>query len=143
MLFHITGSSGTGKTTLGKKLEQIPNTIVIDTDNIDDSNALEILSNKKYEHFFKNEKTINGFWQMLEQKDLDKLFEILEQNKNKNIILVGLTIYPPPETAVIGYCIDDDSTSNYFQLNQKTLKDICSNCVELQDLLEKETNKFN
>lgn len=142
MLFHITGPSGAGKTTLGKKLENIENTIVIDTDEIDDTNALEILSNPKYEHFYKNEKTTEGFWKMLEQKNLDKLFEILEQNKNKNIILVGLTIFPPPETAVIGYSIDIDSTTNFFQLNTRTLESICENCSDLTNLLKNEKNKF-
>lgn len=44
MLFHISGPNGSGKTTLGKKLESIPDTIIIDTDEIDDINALEILS---------------------------------------------------------------------------------------------------
>ena len=50
--YVLAGKSGSGKTTLGKKLTSIPNTFVIDTDEIDDSNALEILSDKKYKHFF-------------------------------------------------------------------------------------------
>ena len=142
MIIHILGKPGTGKTTLGKRLSKLPNTVVIDTDDIDDSNAFEILSNSKYEYFFKNENTIGGFWKMLEQHNLDKLFEILEQNKNKHVIIVGLTIFPPQETAVIGYSIDIDSTTNYFQINKRTLNDICTNCKDLTELFEKEKNKL-
>ena len=46
MIIHICGASGSGKTTLGVKLSKITNTIVIDTDNIDDPNGLKII--KKY-----------------------------------------------------------------------------------------------
>ena len=142
MLFHITGPSGSGKSTLGKKLKNLSNTIVIDTDEIDDFNAQEILSNEKYQNFFSSEKTIGGFWKMLEQKNLDKLLELFEKNKGKNIILVGMTIYPPQETNVYGYSIDIGSNDNYFQINTRTLEEICSNCIDLKDLFSKEKNKF-
>lgn len=142
MLFHITGPSGSGKTTLGNKLSKIPNTIIIDTDEIDDSNAMDIISDPKFNELFKNENTINGFFQILEQRNLEKLGEILEANKNSNIIIVGMTIYPPGETAVQGYSIDISSDANYYQLNTRTLDSICSNCVDLKDLMEKEKNKY-
>jgi len=142
MLFHITGPSGSGKTTLGKKLKKLSNTIVIDTDEIDDINGLEILSNEKYQDFFLNEKTISGFWKMLQQKNLDKLLELFEKNKGTNIILVGMTIYPPSETNTHGYSIDINSNNNYFQINKRTLGDICSNCIDLADLFDREKNKF-
>jgi adenylate kinase family enzyme len=34
-IYHIDGSSGAGKSTLGRRLAALPNTIVIDTDDID------------------------------------------------------------------------------------------------------------
>lgn len=142
MLFHITGPTGSGKTTLGNKLSKIPNTIIIDTDEIDDSNAMDIILDPKFNELFKNENTINGFFQILEQRNLEKLGEILETNKNSNIIIVGMTIFPPGETAVQGYSIDISADDNYYQLNTRTLDTICSNCVDLKDLMEKETNKY-
>jgi len=142
MLFHITGPTGSGKTTLGNKLSKIPNTIIIDTDEIDDTNAMDIILDPKFNELFKNENTINGFFQILEQRNLEKLGEILETNKNSNIIIVGMTIFPPGETAVQGYSIDISADDNYYQLNTRTLDTICSNCVDLKDLMEKETNKY-
>lgn len=142
MLFHITGPSGSGKTTLGNQLLKIPNTVIIDTDDIDDSNAMDIITDPKFNELFKNENGINHFFQVLEQKNMEKLGKILETNKNSNIIIVGTNIYPPAETAVQGYSIDISSDANYYQLNKLTLDAICSNCIELKDLLEKETNKY-
>ena len=141
MLFHITGPSGSGKTTIGKKLQNISNTFVIDTDDIDDSNALEILSDPKYKHLFSNENSIDGFWKMLEQKNLDSLLELLEKNKGKNIIIVGMTIYPPGETDVHGYSIDISSDDIFYQVNKRNLGEICSNSTEINELFEKEKNK--
>ena len=142
MLFHITGPAGSGKTTLGNKLSKIPNTVIIDTDEIDDANAMDIINDPQFNKLFKNENTVDEFFQILEQKNIEKLGEILKENKNSNIIIVGITIYPPGETAVQGYSIDISADSNYFQLNNRTLDSICSNCVDLKDLMEKEPNKY-
>lgn len=142
MLFHITGPSGSGKTTLGNKLSKIPNTIIIDTDEIDDTNAMDIIMDPKYKELFKNENTINGFFNILEQRNMEELGKILESNKKSNIIIVGMTVYPPKETNVIGYSIDISVDDNYYQLNKRTLDSICSNCIELKDLLETRTSKY-
>lgn len=142
MLFHITGPTGSGKTTLGNKLSKIPNTVIIDTDEIDDTNAMDIITDLKYNDLFKNENTVNHFFKLLEQRNSEKLGELLEKNKNSNIIIVGMTIYPPSETGVQGYSIDISADANYYQLNKRTLDSICSNCVELKDLLEKEESKY-
>jgi DNA integrity scanning protein DisA with diadenylate cyclase activity len=79
---------------------------------------------------------------MLEQKNGDRLLELLDKNKGKNIIIVGMTLYPPAETGVKGYSIDISSDNIFYQINKKTLSDICSNCNELTELLEKEKNKY-
>jgi hypothetical protein len=142
MLFHITGPSGSGKTTLGNKLSKIPNTVIIDTDEIDDTNAMDIITDPKYNDLFKNENTVNQFFKLLEQRNSEKLGKLLEKNKGSNIIIVGMTIYPPVETGVQGYSIDISADANYYQLNNRTLDTICSNCVELKDLLEKEPSKY-
>ena len=56
MILHIVGPSGSGKTTLGNKIRKsLKNVIVIDTDDIDDPNALKLL--KKYS-FNSNDKKI-------------------------------------------------------------------------------------
>lgn len=142
MLFHITGPTGSGKTTLGNKLSKIPNTVIIDTDEIDDTNAMEIIGDSKFNELFKNESTVNHFFKLLEQKNSEKLGELLELNKGSNIIIVGMTIYPPGETGVQGYSIDISSDANYYQLNKRTLDSICSNCVEIKNLFEKEKSKY-
>lgn len=142
MLFHITGPAGSGKTTLGEKLAKIPNTVIIDTDEIDDSNAMEIIEDPKFDELFKNESSIEGFFILLERRNMEKLSQILESNKGSNIIIVGMTIYPPGETAVHGYSIDLNSDANYYQLNKRTLDTICSNCVDLNDLIVNEPNKY-
>jgi hypothetical protein len=142
MLFHICGPSRSGKTTLGKKLESISNTFVIDTDEIDEANALEILYEPKYKHFFTNDNTIDGFWKMLDQKNIDKISELIIKNKDKNIIIVGMTIYPPAETDVKRYSIDISTNDNYYEINKRSLNQICSNCTELNKLFENEKNKF-
>jgi len=59
MIIHITGVSGSGKTSLGNKLrDTLKNIVVIDTDDIDDKNATDIVENKKYNSYFceKNEQ---------------------------------------------------------------------------------------
>jgi len=142
MLFHITGPAGSGKTTLGNKLSKIPNIVIIDTDEIDDQNAMDIITDLKYNELFKNENTVDGFFKILEQRNSEKLGKILESNKGSNIIIVGMTIYPPSETGVQGYSIDISADANYYQLNKRTLESICSNCVELKDLLENEKSKY-
>jgi hypothetical protein len=142
MLFHITGPSGSGKTTLGEKLSKIPNTIIIDTDEIDDSNAMSIIENPAYKDFFKDEKATEKFWKMLEQKNMEKLGTLLKKNKDLHIIIVGMTIYPPGETNVQGYSIDISSDLNYYILNKRTLETICKNSKDLSNLLEKNKNKY-
>lgn len=142
MLFHISGTSGSGKTTIGKQLENIKNTVVIDTDDIDDKNALKILSDPQFTYLFENSKTINGFWNILDKKNNDTLLELLEKNKDKNIILVGMTVYPPSETGVIGYSINVSDDEIFYRTNKTELNTLCSNCKELKDLFDKEKNKY-
>lgn len=142
MLFHITGPAGSGKTTLGNKLSKIPNTVIIDTDEIDDSNAMDIILDPEYNKLFKNENTVNGFFKLLEQRNMEKLGKILESNKGSNIIIVGMTIYPPSETCVQGYSIDISTDASYYQLNKRTLDTIYSNYEELKDLFKNEKSKY-
>lgn len=142
MLFHITGSAGSGKTTLGKKLSSLPNTIVLDTDDIYDTNAIELLNDPTYDKIFENNVKVQGFWKIVEKKNYDDLYELLKNNKNKNIIMVGMTIYPPPETDVIGYTIDIDSNDLFYQLNKRTIETICTNCIDITKLFEEEKNKY-
>lgn len=60
----------------------------------------------------------------------------------KNIIIVGMTVYPPAETGVHGYSIDISSDNIFYQINKRSLSEICSNSNELTKLLENEKNKY-
>lgn len=144
MLFHITGPSGSGKTTLGHKLSKInfPNTKIIDTDEIDDQNAMEIIENSEFKDFFTNENTMKKFWKMLDQKNIETISKLFEEYKDSNIIIVGMTIFPPEETNVQGYSIDISPDIYFHQLNKRTLKSICTNCEAIKDLLDKSENQF-
>ena len=142
MLFHITGPAGSGKTTVGVKLSGLSNTVIIDTDEIDDSNAIEIIENPENSKLFSSEETVNGFWNLLEQKNTERLAVLLEKNKGKNIIIVGMNVYPPGETDVHGYSINFESDNVYAQLNTWALESICSNCSELKNLFIEEKNKY-
>ena len=82
------------------------------------------------------------FYRILDKKNLEKLSKILEANKNSNIIIVGMTIFPPEESAVQGYSIDISIDDFYYQLNLSNIESICSNCGDLKDLIKKEPNKY-
>ena len=103
---------------------------------------MEIISNPECSKLFVSEETVGEFFNLLERKNMERLGMLLEKNKDKNIIIVGMTIYPPGETAVLGYSIAIESDNLYTQLNTRTLDTICSNSDELKNLLVEEKNKF-
>jgi len=136
MIFHILGPSGSGKTTLGKKLaKKCKNTIVLDTDDIDDENALKLL--KKYDVSIKKEQK-----QFLkERKSLNKieLDKFLEKNKNKNIIFVGFDFGGMEKISKLAdhkFSIKIDHDILFRQYNLRTLDYITKNKKEIKSLLE-------
>jgi len=84
MIIHISGPSGSGKTTLGNKIAKISNTIVIDTDDIDDPNSIKII--KKYSfNTKKDEKIFTAFFK--------KMFIFHENVFHEKIILNSYKIF--------------------------------------------------
>ena len=47
MIIHIGGPSGSGKSTLGSMIAKNKRFIVVESDDIDDANALKIINNRK------------------------------------------------------------------------------------------------
>jgi adenylate kinase family enzyme len=131
MIIHILGKTGTGKTTLGKRLSKLPNTVVIDTDDIDDPNALKLLS--KYD--FENKKSINNYFAELAKLDQKDLNKFIEKNKNKNIILTGF-LFGMNINVDKGYYIKIDDDLHYKQFNLRTLESIKNNYNLIKKLLK-------
>lgn len=100
-IYHIIGPSGSGKTTLGERLSKLPNTI--DTDDIDDKNWLEIMEEPKnynkivgFRKYFDDlEKLKKEYDKFGIEKNTEMLKELIEENRDKNFIMVGHTIDPP------------------------------------------------
>lgn len=87
MIIHISGSSGSGKTTLGNKLKKhLKNIVVYDVDDL----HLNPKTRPKYWNKLSKTITISkakNIWKKLIHKTIQ---DIIQQNKNKNIIFVGL-----------------------------------------------------
>ena len=131
MIIHILGKAGSGKTTLGKRLSKLPNTVVLDTDNIDDHNSLKLLS--KYD--FKNQKNINNYFAELQKLDQEDLNKFIEKNKNKNIILTGF-LFGMNVNVDKGYYIKIDDDLHYKQFNLRTLETIKTHYNLIKKLLK-------
>lgn len=147
MIIHITGVSGSGKTTLGEKLSSIKNTIVIDSDDIDDESALKILNNKKYDYLL-TPKNLNKFWKLkgsLNEQYLKKLFKTLDKTPDKNLIIVGHTFGNNPKTdpanyANYKYFIDSNPEIVFKRLNARNIDVICKHNSAIKKLFKTENN---
>ena len=135
LIIHILGPSGSGKTTLGDDLAFLPNTISLDTDDIDDKNAIKLLSkynieNKEEDRLFNKER------KRLNKKDINKF---ISNNKDKNIILVGfafqgMEIISKVATHKFSINIDPDSLFRQYQL--RSLDYITKNNKDIEKLLK-------
>ena len=85
MIIHILGEPDAGKTTLGKRLSKLPNTVVIDTDDIHDLNSIKIIS--KYS--FETKSNARLFDKEVEKKNKKDIDRIIKDNQDKTIIFVG------------------------------------------------------
>jgi adenylate kinase family enzyme len=131
MIIHILGKAGSGKTTLGKRLSKLRNTVVLDTDDIDDPNSLKLLS--KYD--FKNKKNIDNYFAELKKLDQEDLNKFIEKNKNKNIILTGF-LFGMNINVDKGYYIKIDDDLHYKQFNLRTLETIKNHYNLIKKLLK-------
>jgi uridine kinase len=147
MIIHIKGVSGSGKSTLGNKLQKaIKNSVVIDTDDIDDKNAVDIIGNKKYNSYF-CEKKINKFFDLRAKMNFNDVKKIIKQceDNNKILIFVGLSFYgkaDPINYANYKYFIDIDPEDNFRFATSRNIGDICRECKNLKSLMKKETNPY-
>jgi adenylate kinase family enzyme len=135
MIIHIAGLSGSGKTTLGKRLSKNKNIKVIDTDDIDDPNAIRLL--KKY-------KVITNKYHLelakLNKKDLDK---VLRKYRNKIIIFVGFfhggfnSLWSKVKH---GYLIKVDAQTLWTRYNLRTIKCLHDNYKNIVKLFQSKTH---
>jgi len=140
MIIHISGPSGAGKTTLGNKIAKISNTIIIDTDDIDDPNSIEII--KKYSFNTKKDEKI--FNKELEKKNKEDINKILKDNKGKNIIFVGFFhagMRHLEKKVEKGFTIKIEPSVLWRQYNLRTASSIYKNFYEIKKLLESEMNE--
>ena len=135
LIVHILGPSGSGKTTLGNKLAMHPNTISLDTDDIDDKNAIKLLSKYNIENK-KEDKLFNEEREKLNRKDIHKF---IDKNKNKNIVLVGFDFSGMeiiPKIATHKFSIDIDPETLFRQYSLRTLDTIIKNNQGIRKLFE-------
>lgn len=87
MIIHIKGPTGSGKTTISKRISnKINNVTIVDTDDIDDKNSLILLKNFSSLEKISDIKLFDKKVAELNKKDLNK---VLSKNKDKNIVFVG------------------------------------------------------
>ncbi len=139
MIIHISGPSGSGKTTLGNKISKLPNTIVIDTDAIDDPNSIKLIS--KYSFDTKKDERI--FDKELEKKNKEDINKILKDNKDKNIVFVGFFhagMRHLEKKVEKGFTIQIEPSVLWRQYNIRTANSIYKNYNEIKKLLESGMN---
>lgn len=148
MIVHILGATGSGKTTLGNKIaSEMKNVVVVDTDDIDDTNAIKIVEMKKYNNYF-NDKNIGKYFDLkakMNEIDMTKIIDDCKKN-NKSLIIVGHTLtgtkLDPINYTDHKYCIDIDPEVNYKQYMSRTYDSICKNCKQTTALIKKEKNVY-
>lgn len=139
MIFHIIGPSGSGKTTLGTKLAKLKNVQIIDTDKIDDPNAVEII--EKYH--FKTKANVNAFIRQLGVANGSAVQRILKDYKKldpklNHIVFVGFCHVGMAKLEKLidyGYLIDVDPAILWRQYNRRTAACIASNYAKIIQLL--------
>ena len=141
MIIHITGCAGSGKTTLGKKLSKNKIFVVIESDEIDDKNAIKIINNKKHNNLF-TMKNVDKFFNLLQdtsENSLDAMIDKIEKKTpDKIIIVIGLTI--DVEYADKKYFIKTDLNTLYKNIHNRTFNDICDNKKKIDKILKKKKN---
>lgn len=123
MIIHITGETGSGKTTLGKRLAKISRFEVIDLDDIMDDNGIDILDDPKYNSFF-TRKNMDKFFKLINKRAQEDLDDIIDDT-NKILILVGHS-FKFKFKADYKFCIEIDLETLYIQRMGRFLNDICS-----------------
>jgi adenosyl cobinamide kinase/adenosyl cobinamide phosphate guanylyltransferase len=130
-IINIIGPAGSGKTYLLEILKKkLGNKIIcIDTDEIDDRNALDYLKSHEID-----EKNIDTYFNKL-KKDNQKDIQDIISKSNKPIIIAGLSINVS-KYVDIGYCIRIHPENHYRQLMLRTLEDVVQNYEGLKKLFK-------
>jgi len=137
MIIHIVGPPGAGKTTLGKRLSKLKNTVALDTDDIDDPTKVEAM--EKYKPKTKSD------WKRLDKiiaaNNREELEDFLEKNKNKNIIFVGFLHDGMDFLKKLidkKYSIKIDPETLWKQYNLRTLEYLHNNYAEIKRIFAKD-----
>ena len=134
MIIHILGASGSGKTTLGNKLSKLKNTVIIDTDDIDDPNSMKLINNYDLD----TKRDINKLNKKLSELNKTDLDRVIKKGKNKNIIFVGFphrgmnSIFDIKD---VGYQIKIEPYILFKQYSLRSLNTLHNNFNEIKKLL--------
>jgi adenylate kinase family enzyme len=137
----ITGLSGSGKSTIGKIIEyRFKNVLLVDTDDIDDKSFTYLFENNSE---FKNMvKSGTGEPHKIHEKmNFAERDKIIENNPDKNIVFVGMTV-PLNNVDHVGYFLDTPTELNFRFINRRTIRDICKNSQELEEMYSHEDPAF-
>lgn len=125
--------------------KKIKNSVIIDTDDIDDKNAVDIIEDKKYDSYFCEDLT--KFFDLkakMNYADVKKIIKYCKDN-NKILIFVGLSFYgkaDPTNYAEYKYFIDITPEDNFRYVTSRNIDDICKECKNLKLLMKKHKNPY-
>nr|QFG73960.1 MAG: hypothetical protein [Megaviridae environmental sample] len=141
MIIHILGPSGSGKTTLANKIaKKYKNTIVVDTDDIDDPNCLKAIKKYSFVNEKKDSKDVDKQVSVMNKNDINK---IIKNNKDKNIIFAGFFhdgMSHVEKKVDKGFMIEISPEKLWRQYNLRTATCIHKNFNEIKKLLNSRTN---
>ena len=140
-IIHILAEPGSGKTTLGEKLQKYSNKFaVIELDDIDDPIGLKMLNESKYLKLISSNKHSDHkkFFKEKDKKGIIELNKLIKkyQKDDKIIIITGLSIDIKNIPITDKYFIDIDPKQLFKQLNLRTLGDIVKYHKDIENSLK-------
>ena len=143
-IIHILAEPGSGKTTLGEKLQKYSNRFaVIELDDIDDPIGLKMLNESKYLKLISSNKHSDHqkFFKAKDKKGIIELNKLIKkyQKEDKIIIITGLSIDIKNIPITDRYFIDIDPKLIFKRLNLRTLGDIVKHHKDIEKLIETES----
>lgn len=141
IIVHIDGLPGSGKTTLGQKLNKLNNVHVIDTDDISDKNVIEMLNkadHKKLQDLKEQSKLIDK----LNAKNIDDTIAILGSRKEHVLVFIGNAIPFLEKYSTHKYFLDINMLELFKRINLRTLNSIVENKAGIEKTLKNTTNAF-